>query len=792
MSTKDYNEEIASLLKTVVDHFDKEDRMTRERQIRHWRRLKLYWNNFSQIYWSEVAQDYRIVGRDTNSTDTDQDYYDKPVNIFKAFLETIISALSINIPAINCVPDDAENPLDISTAKAGDKIAELVYKHNDVILLWLHALYIYCTEGLIACYSYPKEDESYGTYDKPKYKDEEIEAYVCPSCGSRQPDEEFSNEEKYEFSPDEDDVDVKNELKKGPICIECGIELDKDLQKTKLIVPRLVGVTKEPKSRICLEVYGGLYVKVANYAKCQDDTPYLNFSYETHYTNVLECYPKLREDLPHGGWSNIGVDDPYEQYGRLNTQYRGEFPNEMVTVKNSWLRPAAFNILPDEDYKKLKKLFPDGVKVVLANDICADYCAESLDDHWTLTQNPMSDFLNHEPLGELLTNIQDITNDLISLTLQTIEHGISQTWADPAVVNFSAQRQIEAMPGTITPTKPISGSKNVGEAFYSSSTASLAPEVVSFYRIIQELGQFVSGALPSLFGGSQNAGSSRTASEYAMQKGMAMQRQQTPYRMITIWWKKIFGKVIPMYMKNMVEDERIVQKNDMGKFINIFIRKAETDGKIGSIELEPSDKLPITDEQQADLIMQLMQLNNQEITAALMDPENLPYIAKVIKIPQFKLPGEADRVKQYDEIDELINSVPIPPSQESIQLYAQAQATGHPDAVPPQEQPSVEIDIDVDNHPIEASICKSWLISSAGRLAKKENPDGYKNVLLHMKAHLVEVGKAMQAQQMHDDQIALATSKTKSSTSDAGLTTPAKPKQSEKVSGERDAKTPVS
>ena len=48
-------DEISSLLKTVCNHFDKEDRMTRERQIRHWRRLKLYWANFSQIYWSEVA-----------------------------------------------------------------------------------------------------------------------------------------------------------------------------------------------------------------------------------------------------------------------------------------------------------------------------------------------------------------------------------------------------------------------------------------------------------------------------------------------------------------------------------------------------------------------------------------------------------------------------------------------------------------------------------------------------------------------------------------------------------------
>jgi DNA-directed RNA polymerase subunit RPC12/RpoP len=799
--SKTLDDEICSLLKTVAEHFDKEDRATRERQIRHWRRLKLYWNNFSQVYWSEVAQDYRVYNRDSNSQDTDQDYYDKPINVFKAFLETIIAALSIQIPAVSCVPDDAENPLDISTAKAGDKISELVYKHNDVMFLWLHALYIYCTEGLIACYSYPKADKEYGTYDKPKFKDEEVDSYVCSQCGARIPDEMMESEESDEYDPhsDENDKDSQN------TCIECGSPIKSDLQKTKLKIPRLVGTTKEPKTRICLEVYGGLYVKIANYAKKQVDTPYLIFSYETHYANALECYPKLRDKIPHGGWSSIGVNDPYEQYGRLNTQYRGEFPEENVTVKNCWLRCAAFNVLPEESYKKLKKHFPNGAKFVMVNDVPVDYEDENLDDHWTLTENPMSDFLNHDPLGELLTNVQDIVNDLISLTLQTIEHGISQTWADPAVVNFNAQRQIEAMPGTITPTKPVSGSRNVGEAFYTSKSASLSPEVFNFYKIIQELGQFVSGALPSIFGGNAGAGSSRTASEYAMSKGMALQRLQTPWRMMTIWWKTIFGKVIPMYMKNMVEDERVVEKNDAGKFINVFIRKAEMDGKIGSIELEPDEKLPVSDEQQADIIMQLFQLNNAEISAALMDPENLPFISKVVKIPEFHLPGEEDREKQYEEIDELINSTPIPPNPESIQMYQQAvqaqqQNPNHntPPPQQPQEQPSVEIDPDVDNHQIEASICKSWLISSAGRLAKKENPNGYKNVLLHMKAHLAIVTQQMQAQQLHDDQIALASGKPGQKTSDepstsvkTGQAPTEKPKTSEKVSGERNAKAPV-
>jgi len=751
------NDQIAIDLKVVADEFYKEDIETREIQVRYWKRLKYYWNNFSQIYWSDSDNGYRIFGHDSFSIGTDdQAYYDKPVNVFKAFLETIIAALSVQIPAVNCVPDDADDALDISTAKAGNLISSQIYKHNNAILLWLQALYVYCTEGLIAMYTYTHESEEYGTYKEKKYKREEVDGYACPNCGIEL-DEDLlmqaklikqSQEDQFDPNDNDSELDYLNESEpineiEQIVCPQCSTAIDPNLEKSNLIINRFDGFTTKPKSRICMEVYGGLYVKVPLYAKKQSDMPYLIFSYETHYVNPLQEYPALRDKLPQGGWSNQGMNDPYEQYARLNIQYRGTYPSNTVTVKECWLRPSSFNILPAEKCDELKKKYPNGAKVVFVNDICAHYCAESLDDHWTLTHNPLSDYLSHEPLGEVLTNIQDIVNDLISLTLQTIEHGIEQTWADPSVVNFDQYSQLEATPGTITPTKQVANNKNISQSFHSTKTASLSPEVFNFYRIINELGQFVSGALPSLFGGSQPG--SETASEYAMAKGMALQRLQTPWKMLTIWWKITFSKVIPQYMKMMVEDERIVQKDDQGNFINVFIRKAETQGKIGDIELEAADQLPITDDQQKDVIMQLMQLNNMEIMNALIAPENLPYIRKIVRIPQFKLPGEDDRTKQYEEITELVNTQPIVMPPDEMQQLESVMATGQP--AQPAELPSVEIDMIVDNHKIEADICRSWLISDAGRLAKIENPEGYKNVLLHMQQHVNALNEQMAMQQ---------------------------------------------
>lgn len=471
-----------ALLAEVRDHFDKEDTAIRERQIRTWKRLKLMWEGFHRIWYSEVAHDWRIWD-DANTTDSEsnQAYYDKPINVFRAYLESIIAALSVTVPPICCYPDDADNTLDLATAKAGDKIAELLFRHNNVNILWLHALFIFCTEGMVACYTYPYEDEKYGTYDEKEYEDttEEVENVTCPNCGylleerpltereitikENKPDEfnAYANEDDGEAPQTQEEQILGNEeiatgMMPGmeEMCPACGQLVTPEVTQESFVVTRLVGITKKPKTRICMEAYGGLYVKISNYAKKQSDCPYLIFSYETHFSNAVERYAHLHAKKNQLSAqkikSNTGAQDPYEQWGRLNPQYQGEYPENNVTIRNCWFRPSAFNVLNnEEDVKRMKELFPDGVKAVWVNDEFAEACEENLDDCWTLTHNPMSDFLHHDPLGLLLVSIQEITNDLISLILQTIEHGIGQAFADPGVLNFDAYRQMESIPGGI-------------------------------------------------------------------------------------------------------------------------------------------------------------------------------------------------------------------------------------------------------------------------------------------------------------------------------------------------------
>jgi hypothetical protein len=257
-----------------------------------------------------------------------------------------------------------------------------------------------------------------------------------------------------------------------------------------------------------------------------------------------------------------------------------------------------------------------------------------------------------------------------------------------------------------------------------------------FAQNIQTLAQLVSGALPSLFGGAVAGGG--TASEYSMSRAQALQRLQNTWKMLTTWWKQIFGKAIPMFIEETHEDERDVQRLKDGSFVNVFIRKAEMEGKIGKVELEANENLPMTWSQQKDIIMQLLQSANPEILAILGSPENLPVIREAIGLTDFYVPGESDVEATYDDIKLLLNSEPMPNPQHNPM---------DPMSGPP-EMPSIEVDPDYSDPEIGFEIVRKWVRSEAGRQAKVDNEPGYRNVLLYGKMYQMLQQQRMMQQMM--------------------------------------------
>lgn len=766
-------------LKKIFEYFWKEDIDVRQQSLAKWKRLKLLWNNIQDTWYDSVAHDWRVWdGNLGNAGDNSQGYYDDRVNVFRAYLEAIISALSITVPPVKCYPDDAENSSDIETAKAGDKIAELIYRHNDVTLLWLRALYVYMTEGFVVASARDNYSKDNGTERVDEYEDETEthDITTCPNCGFEldnqivNPDEEMvapqaqdaagipevqpeivpqaipGEEEEIDLTaldpsmiPPDMNPDMMNPemIQSGmgqDMCPSCGEMMVPEIYREEEIKKVWVGTTNEPKGRVQLGAYGGLNIKIPLYARTQAECLYLFYSFENHYSQSIQKYPDLHEELQEDRTNHNGFDS-WEQWARLNVEYRaGSYPVDNVTDKTGWFKPEAFNILERDRAKHWKKRCPDGISITFVNDYFACAKAEELDKHWTLQINPLADFIQNDPIAMLLVSIQEITNDLISLTKQTVEHGVGLTFVDPQFIDLNAYGQTEVLPGSLIPTKTISGNKKLQDGIYEVKTATLSGEVLPFAQQIQTLGQTVIGAPPSLWGGSIQG--SETASEYSMSKNQAQSKLGTTWKMFGIWWKNHFGKAIPLYISLVQTDQRDVKRRKDGSFINVLIRKAELTGKIGKVELEANENIPLTWSQRKDVIMQLLLSPNPQVIQMLMAPENLDVLREAIGIDGFYVIGEDDRDKQYNEIQALLDSEPI--------------QTGEidPMTMVPVEVPSIEVDELMDNHIIQFEICRKWAVSESGQLTKIENELGYKNVLLHAKQHLMilNMGTGQQAE----------------------------------------------
>ena len=146
--------ELQDELKTILKNIQTSDQPVRDRQLRMLKLLDLYWKNIQNVFWDERAKDWRSINDQDLQQDLDTYYADKVINIYRAHGESIIAALSQDLPSTIFVPDDAENIKDNSTADAWSQISALIARQQKSILLLIRALYLMYNQGTVAAYIY--------------------------------------------------------------------------------------------------------------------------------------------------------------------------------------------------------------------------------------------------------------------------------------------------------------------------------------------------------------------------------------------------------------------------------------------------------------------------------------------------------------------------------------------------------------------------------------------------------------------------------------------------------------
>lgn len=729
--------QVGRLLTELIEALERPEESAREMLLKTLKKMENYWRDRQYIIWDEMASDWRtpMEMREADpQIDIDPAAYAKIVNIYKTHGEAIISALSAGLPFVRYFPDDADSPEDVFAAKSYSKIGELIQKRNKGQLLFIKALFYLYNCGTVFAYNENKDTDQFGMSKRANYQDKNIitRSNFCPSCGYMLGNEQFDAPPPPEQAPPQgqappESVQGTNSLPVPgtQICPQCQEMVQPQTEDYEDVFSELVGETEEPKSHEFIEIFSPMHVKAALWATQQSDLPCLTLETEAHCALLQDVYTEVADKI-----KPLGDDSTYERQARRNSDYRGDSPRDLCTLKRSWIRPWAYNHLGRlEDVAILKEAFPDGVYFARVDDIAVEAVPDRLDDHWTVTVNPLSTHMHADPLAQPLVPIQDITNELVNITLETVEFGIPETFYDSETIDSEQYGNSEARPGMLYPAKarPTMG---LDSSFYTVKTATLGQEVGAFAQQMTQAGQQVVGALPTIWGGALE-GSGGTAKEVEQSRAAALQRLNLTWTMVKVWWAEVMSKSVRSFAVNMKDDEKFVQAKG-SSFINVWIRQAEMTGKVGSVEPDVNEAFPISWAQKRDILMGLIAMKNPMIESVIAHPENAGIIAGTVGFPELYIPGDDARNKQLYEIGELIMAEAIP--------------TGMP-GPDGQEvlQPTVPIAM-WENHAVEAEVCKAWLMSEVGLEMKKNNPGAYMNVVAHMQMHDFQVQQAAAAE----------------------------------------------
>jgi len=714
------SEDVKVALLDLCRMAEKEDDGVRKAQLRVWKEHDKFWHGVQQIFWSESRQEWLsmddTVGLNWDSTSgMDESVFDHVINIYKAHGESIIAALSAQVPVVRFPPDNAEDEEDVIASVAYSKVADLVSRHNRAKLLQLQSLLFLWNDGFVAAYHRNTSSEKYGTVKIPKFKTEGS----CSACG-----------EQSSFDPTQLATQPKSpEVEGDPVLIPKDSEDTDRMEFAPVSCPRcaaemvishiLDGETEHIKSRTEIKVFGGLQVKVPAYAADQSECGYLILYSEVSSGQIIEMYPALLDTDN----VSLSASDDYERSVRTPSSFAGMGAvganHNLVTLKRFWLRSCQFNELGLTQaavIKKLRATYPDGCMVTIAGTLLLDVSSESLDSSWTIGKGGLSRFVHADAIGQPLIPIQKMTNTLANLTEETIEHGIPAMYADEEVLDFEVLRKQRNRPGTTTPVRRTPG-ESVGQAFYTADRATLSKEVALHQNYLEKMSQFVVGSFPSIYGGDAK---SRTASEYAQSRQMALQRLSIAWTYFNYYWAALIEKSAKLFISGMMTDEKFTEQKE-GNYLTVWIRRAELRGAVGDVEAEGADGFPISLGQKQTLLFKLLEMNSEQLNAAIFSTANRALLGVTLGFPEFKIPGQDQRAKQAIELQSLQKGEPVEP------------------------------DMDIDDHELHQEVCKDFLVSLEGIEMKKSNPQAFGAILSHLMMHKqMGMMSAMQDMAMQD------------------------------------------
>ena len=521
-----------------------------------------------------------------------------------------------------------------------------------------------------------------------------------------------------------------------------------------------------PKVEPITTPHGVLETKLPILSNYQCEMPYIFFNDELDVSYAKERYPNAAQKIKEGN-ETLG-ESAYERLARLGvlqgTKHRiqaSDSFNHLTSRHRCFVRPSGYHRIPDPDMRqKFRQVFPDGFYGTYCGTVYCESENVSMDDMVAIAHARKGDGQNRPGLLTPLIPLQETFNDLMNLWHEIYDYCVPTIWMDKTI-DIQALREQVSEPGNhqSAPGKP---GQPLSDLFWPEPESQVPPELIEALNYLSgQLAQFITGALPALFGGPME--DQKTAKGYQMARDQAMGRIGLPWSAMQELYAAIYKQGILLVARHESADDRTVSvlagegRQQQKVILNI---KDLTKGKFHCFP-DQDTNFPETTTSQRQLVMVLQQMavGSPQLQAILSVPDNVEKQLEILGIPDWMVPAAEARDQQLREIEELLTQPPIPPSPEEMmqasEQFGIATGMAHGAGLPPPPPPdpkklmeslsksSVPIDEQYDLHQVHYQEVQNWLASSK-RIEEEEkgNLMGIENVRLHGIAHF----KVMQAQ----------------------------------------------
>jgi hypothetical protein len=497
-----------------------EDRYPRLVEVKDVKQAEYYWQGRQYIWWSSNDKQWNLPTQAQNSNYDDLNLDDMPrfefvTNIYQARGLMMIGAVAGAPPRIRFFPGDADDENDLETAEGRTKLSKQIERWNPPQKMLQEETYHAWTGGFIAEWTHWVADGDKLGYDSVptlgQSNDDVSSSIVCSECGWSAPADEAV----------------------PPVpCPQCGKTLTDDdiTQEEPISIPQDGEDEQIAKGRQVIEVFGALNCKRPQHTNHQSQWHYFGIEREVHYS-ILRYNHQDKSDKIKPGLA-FGADDMFERNARLavaeNTKLltqTGTAQAKLVTEANVWFRPVSFWMCKEDSHRdELSELFPRGCYVKFGGTTYLSSKAESMDD-CIASCHAMPGRGQHRPaVGSSMLSVQDRTNTLSNIAMETYEYGIPITYRDADTFSSDADDDQRAAPGLEVEVL-IRPGEDIRQKIMQVRADSVSPDMQKHaLDLMGPVADELSGTYPALTGAGAQGGAPETLGQQAMQRDQAMGR----------------------------------------------------------------------------------------------------------------------------------------------------------------------------------------------------------------------------------------------------------------------------